>query len=118
MTAASSSSSKPPLIEVSDLGVCFNLHKKKRSVKESLLRGAWRREAPLLWALRGVSFACREGQSLGVVGPNGAGKSTLCLILARILAPDEGKVTVRASHKASRVIRLAGLDNLCTIEEV
>jgi ABC-type multidrug transport system ATPase subunit len=28
-------------------------------------------------ALRGVSFAAREGERLAVIGPNGAGKTTM-----------------------------------------
>ncbi len=61
-----------------------------------ILTGKFRNAAPLLWALRGVSFSCYQGQALGIVGPNGAGKSTLCLLLAQILTPDEGEVFVRA----------------------
>jgi ABC-type polysaccharide/polyol phosphate transport system ATPase subunit len=107
MTAAPSSTSEPTpagppasaaraLIEARDLGVCFRLHgRKPASVRETLLRWRPRRSPPMLWALRGVNFVAREGQALGIVGPNGAGKSTLCLVLARILAPDEGTVTIR-----------------------
>lgn len=44
------------------------------------------------WALRGVTFDVRAGETLGVVGRNGAGKSTLLRVLAGILAPDRGSV--------------------------
>ena len=100
----------PPLIEVSNLGVCYRLHKRrKQSLKEMLLSGRLRSKAPLLWALRGICFACHERQVLGIVGSNGAGKSTLCLVLAQILTPDEGSVCIRA--KASPVLTLgAGLN--------
>lgn len=43
-------------------------------------------------ALRGVSLALREGESVGVVGPSGSGKSTLARILTGHLAPDAGEV--------------------------
>jgi ABC-2 type transport system ATP-binding protein len=41
-------------------------------------------------ALRGVSFAARAGEVLGVVGPNGAGKSTLFKIVLGLVRPDGG----------------------------
>jgi ABC-type polysaccharide/polyol phosphate transport system ATPase subunit len=113
MTVASSSSSEPtpepgaprpsaegvadgPLIQARGLGIWYRLHKRARvSPREFILSGGGRRKAPLLWALRDVSFSCGEGQTIGVIGPNGAGKSTLCLVLARILTPDEGTVSIR-----------------------
>lgn len=44
--------------------------------------------------LRDVSFTVVPGEVLGVVGPNGAGKSTICNIIAGILPPDSGGVTL------------------------
>lgn len=46
------------------------------------------------WALEDVSLELREGQTLGVVGRNGAGKSTLLRIIAGILRPDRGSITL------------------------
>jgi branched-chain amino acid transport system ATP-binding protein len=43
-------------------------------------------------ALRAVSFACAEGEILGLIGPNGAGKSTLVNAISGILRPDEGAI--------------------------
>jgi ABC-2 type transport system ATP-binding protein len=45
-------------------------------------------------AVRGVSFALRQGQVLGFLGPNGAGKSTTMQMLAGTLAPSGGRVTI------------------------
>jgi lipopolysaccharide transport system ATP-binding protein len=44
------------------------------------------------WALRGVTFDVRAGESLGVIGRNGAGKTTLLRLLAGILGPDRGTI--------------------------
>jgi lipopolysaccharide transport system ATP-binding protein len=45
------------------------------------------------WALRGVSFDVRRGETVGVVGRNGSGKSTLLQIVCGTLAPTEGEIS-------------------------
>ena len=47
------------------------------------------------WALRDVSFAVKEGESVGILGPNGSGKSTILKLIANILKPTQGRVTTR-----------------------
>ena len=42
-----------------------------------------------------ISLSLMEGETRAVVGENGAGKSTLARILAGLLAPDSGTLTVR-----------------------
>ena len=41
-------------------------------------------------AVRGVSFAARDGQITGLLGPNGAGKSTTLRMLYTVLQPTHG----------------------------
>jgi peptide/nickel transport system ATP-binding protein len=43
-------------------------------------------------AVRDVSLALREGESLGIIGPSGSGKTTLARMLTGQLAPDSGEV--------------------------
>ncbi len=44
--------------------------------------------------LQGVSFSLMPGHILGVCGNNGAGKTTLIHLLASILPPDSGRITL------------------------
>lgn len=47
------------------------------------------------WALRGVDFDVRRGETVGIVGRNGSGKSTLLQIICGTVAPTAGSVDVR-----------------------
>jgi heme exporter protein A len=44
--------------------------------------------------LTGVALEVPAGEAVGIVGPNGSGKSTLLRVLATLLRPTEGMVTV------------------------
>ena len=44
------------------------------------------------WAVRGLTFELRAGETLALVGENGAGKTTLVKLLARLYDPDEGRI--------------------------
>jgi lipopolysaccharide transport system ATP-binding protein len=52
-----------------------------------------RREAH--WALRDVTFAIADGESVGLIGVNGSGKSTLLRLLAGLTVPTRGSITLR-----------------------
>lgn len=65
-------------------------------------------------ALRDVSLHVSHGERVGLVGPNGAGKTTLFLVLAGVINPFEGDVTVagcdlRASEGRKAVHQKLGL---------
>jgi ABC-2 type transport system ATP-binding protein len=84
-----------PAIEVENLGVHFRRNRRGRRSFKDLFAGASRRSRPgEFWALRNVSFTVQPGESIGVVGRNGQGKSTLLRLVAKVLLPDEGSVSV------------------------
>jgi ribose transport system ATP-binding protein len=55
-------------------------------------------------ALRGVTFAARRGEVVGLIGENGAGKSTLMKVLGGVVVPSSGTLAVAGrAHKALTV---------------
>jgi ABC-2 type transport system ATP-binding protein len=56
-------------------------------------RAGWIRRR-VIHALRDVTLHVPRGAIFGLLGPNGAGKTTLLSILATLLTPDRGTVTV------------------------
>ena len=67
--------------------VVDNVVKHYRLPRESLLK-----PAPLIEALRGISFTLQGGRSLGIVGESGSGKSTLARLVMALEAPTSGQV--------------------------
>jgi putative ABC transport system ATP-binding protein len=61
-------------------------------------------EQPPVHALRGVSFAVREGELAAIVGPSGSGKSTLLHVIGTLERPTGGVVRIGG-------VDAAGLDD-------
>ena len=45
-------------------------------------------------ALDNISFEIKKGETVGIIGPNGSGKSTILKLIAGVMYPTSGKVTV------------------------
>lgn len=77
--------------------------------------------------IQGIDLFIEEGEVFGLIGPDGAGKSTLIRMLAGILEPTQGEISLRgidAIHDYEEVRRLVGympqsfgLYGLLTVEE-
>jgi len=46
------------------------------------------------WAVDRVSFELQPGQAFGLLGPNGSGKTSVVKMIAGLLHPDEGKISL------------------------
>jgi lipopolysaccharide transport system ATP-binding protein len=73
----------------------FNLPKAVSSIKNSRYE-----------VLRGIFFEVFKGEAFAIIGRNGAGKSTILGLIAGVLIPSKGRVTVRG--KISPLLELGG----------
>ena len=63
------------------------------------------------WLFKNISFGLNRGDKVALIGTNGTGKTTFLNILAGVLAPDEGEVSLRKD------IRLGYLDQSPSFDE-
>ncbi|MBQ7242267.1 MAG: ABC transporter ATP-binding protein [Firmicutes bacterium] len=68
-------------------------------------------------ALENISFSVKKGEFLSIVGPSGSGKSTLLSVLAGILTPTEGCVSVAEGAKTGYMLQKDHLFEWRTIEK-
>ena len=70
-------------------------------------------EVEIIRALNDVSLSIKDGDRIGIVGPNGAGKTTLLRVMAGILKPSQGEVTIQGSV-VSMIDQGLGMDPQCS----
>ncbi len=68
-------------------------------------------------ALRNISFEVEKGEIFGLIGRNGAGKTTLTKIIATLVQPTSGKVTVNGFDSVENEVKVRSLVGLATAEE-
>lgn len=106
------------IIEVSDVTMRFNLAKEiTDSIKEYILKMISRKlYFQEFYALKNISFQVKRGEAVALIGKNGSGKSTMLKILAGVMYPTTGHVSVRGS--VAPLIELgAGFDMELTARE-
>jgi len=56
-------------------------------------------------AIKGVSLEIQRGERVAILGPNGSGKSTLILLIAGLLSPQNGEITVFDEKTTSKTFQ-------------
>lgn len=82
------------LISCSDVTVRFR-HQQRLLLRDHVKNALERRQGEWFYALRDVSLEVSEGEGLAILGRNGAGKSTLLGVMAGLINPASGSVTIR-----------------------
>jgi len=96
VSASGPAASTAPLLEVRNLRKLYPIQK-----------GFARRVVGHVRAVDDVSFAIREGETLGLVGESGCGKTTTARCVLRAMAPTSGEIWFRTA--AGPVVDLAPL---------
>lgn len=87
------------IISVQNVSMVFNMATEKlESLKEYFLKLAKRQlMMQEFYALQDVNVEIKRGESVALIGTNGSGKSTLLKIIAGVMSPTYGSVSVHGS---------------------
>jgi lipopolysaccharide transport system ATP-binding protein len=83
-------------IVVDNISKRFRIPREKKTTLFQNIVGVMKRQFKYeeFWALKNLSFRVEKGETFGIVGRNGSGKTTLLKILAKVLYPEAGSVTM------------------------
>ncbi|MDO4866020.1 MAG: ABC transporter ATP-binding protein [Clostridia bacterium] len=83
-------------IEVKNVSMAFIMEQERtNTIKEYLVKLVQRKlRFSSFRALNDVSFRVKQGESVALIGKNGSGKSTMLKIIAGVMNPTEGSVTL------------------------
>jgi ABC-2 type transport system ATP-binding protein len=82
-----------PVLDVRSLSKSFSVLRRPPGFVPRL-KSLVNPQRQVIRAVRDITFAVDEGESLAFLGPNGAGKSTAIKMLTGLLTPDGGSATV------------------------
>ncbi|WP_420563048.1 ABC transporter ATP-binding protein [Thalassobaculum sp.] len=89
-----------PAIVIENVSKAFSIFKRPADRLLQMLSMGRGRYYDVFMALTGVSLTVNRGETVGIVGSNGSGKSTLLQVIAGLLQPNGGSVTVHGRPAA------------------
>lgn len=87
-------------IEFIDIIKRYKLGKSVTSVRDVFRNIGTSSQAEYHYAVNGVNFRLKRGESLGIIGPNGAGKTTTLKLLSGVTKPTSGYISVNGRFSA------------------
>ena len=96
-----------PAVELNQLSKSFAVRRPRAGGIAARLRDLVSADTQTVLAIDRLSFSIAPGERVAFIGPNGAGKSTTLKILAGILHPDAGDVSVLGLIPARQRTQLA-----------
>jgi ABC-type polysaccharide/polyol phosphate transport system ATPase subunit len=85
---------RPGAIEIDGVARRFRVYPKQGRTLKDLVVGRGRFRGSDIWALQDVSATVEPGEAVGLIGRNGSGKTTLLRLVAEIIRPTQGRVSV------------------------
>lgn len=87
-------------IEVKDLVKVYNLYNSSADRLKEIFSIRGKKFHDNYYALNGINFSVKKGETFGIIGTNGAGKSTLLKLIIGVATPTEGAVNVNGKISA------------------
>ncbi len=97
-------------IQVQDVSKVYRLYEKPIDRLKESLSLSHKNYHRDFFALSGISFQVRKGETVGIIGTNGSGKSTILKIITGVLTPTDG--SVRVSGVISALLELVAGFNM------
>jgi teichoic acid transport system ATP-binding protein len=88
------------VIKVDNISKLYKLYDKPVDRLKEVLNPFRRQYHKVFYALKDISFEVKRGETVGLIGKNGSGKSTLLKVLAGILTPNSGNISVHGKISA------------------
>ena len=81
-------------IKVDNITKVYKLFNKPKDRLIETLGFSKKRKSTDHYALNGVTFDVKKGETVGIIGTNGSGKSTILKIITGVLSPTDGNLEI------------------------